>query len=99
MLETNPYKRISVAKVLEHKWIKQDGFTKPSPLSKALNDPVNEVDEDALQHCHYMFPGLTMEQLREKVKSFGYHTASYLLLRNNDTVKKVSSNLKTCSFI
>lgn len=89
MLKTNPGERISVAKVLDHKWIKYGGF-KTSPPSKSLN-PVDELDEDALQHCRFIFPELTEEQLRNKIKSFGYHTATYLLLRNNDSGKKVSS--------
>lgn len=87
MLKTNPAERISVSKVLDHKWIKHGCINAPNLLAKSLI-PAAEFDDEALQCCRYIFPELTEEQLRNKIKSFGYHTASYLLLRNNDSGKK-----------
>lgn len=90
MLKTIPSERISVTKVLDHKWIKR-GTMRPSSLTMVSKPVDNEFDEEAFQCCRYLFPHLSEEVLRNKIKDFGYHTSSYLLLRHNDEAKKVIS--------
>ena len=94
MLKTNPHERINVTKVLDHKWIKR-GTTRPSSLTMSPPTGALQFDDEAFQCCRYVYPQLSEEQLRNKIKDFGYHTATYMLLRNNAEAKKV--NLMTIS--
>lgn len=91
MLKKNPGERISVAKVLDHKWIKR-GEIKPCPVN--ILPSTKDIDEEAFKCCQMIFPEMLEEQLRSKIKDFGYHTATYLLLKNNSEAQKVILNLK-----
>ena len=94
MLKVNPNDRITVSKVLDHKWLKQ-GASKLNSLN--MSPPAKDFDEEAFQCCRYLFQDLTEEQLRNKIKNFGYHTSTYLILRNNAEAKKVMlSSWVTC---
>lgn len=87
MLRVNPAERISVPKVLDHRWTRKGG-----PSQQQLNllkSPPNVLDVDAFTCCQLLFPQLTKDQLLAKIKDFGYHTASYLLLKNNPNACKL----------
>lgn len=101
MLKTNPSERISVKQVLEHKWLKRTSSTlKPTIKPNNLNESVimEEFDEEAFKCCRSLFPELSEGQLRVNITKFGYHTATYLLLRNNSEAKnRISQISKTNS--
>ena len=86
MLKKNPLERISVSKVLDHKWIKRGENFGPINIQSPFN--IKE-DNEAFHCCLKLFPELTQDQLRNKIKDFGYITATYLLLQNNSDAKKV----------
>lgn len=86
MLQTDPYKRISVKQLLHHRWLKPINLTEISD---------NSLDELALWKCHLLFDEIPLRQLKHNItKTCGYHSASYWLLKaNNDEERKVSSNV------
>lgn len=88
MLKTNPVDRITVAKALEHRWIKK-GFIDNSFTSTSVSSPIEVIDPKAFQCCKLLFPKYSEQELKCKLKDFGYITSTYLLLRNNPEAIKV----------
>lgn len=91
MLRVNPTERITVPKVLDHRWIRRAGAS--SQQLEILKSPPNVLDGEAFRCCQLLFSDLTKEQLLVKIKEFGYITSTYLLLKNNTESVKVSCEL------
>lgn len=86
MLRVNPSERISVTKVLHHKWLTKRlelGNKPPVPLK-----PASVSRDEAFECCQLLFPRLSEQVLKDKIKNYGYHTATYLLLKDNEPAMK-----------
>lgn len=89
MLKVNPAERISVSKALRHNWITKGLVDTPST---GVNQPEssNDIDSDAFNCCKILFPNINEQDLRVRLKQFGYITATYISLKNNpEAIKNV----------
>lgn len=94
MLRSNPADRITVAKALDHRWIRK-GFTSHSPSMPPpipSHGPLSPatIDQKIFSYLQQLFPRMTDLELRRRLKLFGYVTATYLLLKHDPQAITVS---------
>lgn len=100
MLRTNPAERITVAKALDHRWIRK-GFTAlspsvPPPISQRNPLSPQSIDQKIFSYLEQLFPQMSEVELRGRLKLFGYVTATYLLLKHDpQSIKAVQELLQS----
>ncbi|XP_027202280.2 LOW QUALITY PROTEIN: maternal embryonic leucine zipper kinase-like [Dermatophagoides pteronyssinus] len=99
MLRSNPADRITVAKALDHRWIRK-GFTSVSPSMPTpipSHGPLSPaiIDQKIFSYLQQLFPRMTDLELRRRLKLFGYVTATYLLLKHDpQAIQAVKESLQ-----
>ncbi|OTF77362.1 maternal embryonic leucine zipper kinase-like protein [Euroglyphus maynei] len=97
MLRSNPTDRITVAKALDHRWIRK-GFTSlspsvPPPIPQYGPLSPNSIDPKVFSYLLQLFPKMSDVELRARLKLFGYVTSTYLLLKHDPQAIQVSTTL------
>ena len=86
MLKTNPSERITIEKILTHRWLRDEmiGSNTCVQVMKA------NLDEEVFFQCHRLFPEVPLKELRQNIlHGFGYQTACYWLLKMNANTVQV----------
>ncbi len=95
MLKVSPVERASVKQILSHQWLQQQQQEVKKMALKTSEDSVDGLNEAALKEClmlHSHEVQNDIVQMRFNILSnkFGYHTATYWLIKENFEQYKVS---------
>lgn len=88
MMTTDPKQRITIEQILAHPWINADcDKINSKDFADTAND--DQLDEEILLKCAALSDCHDLKMLRQKVKHFGYETATYHLIKSDPSKFKV----------